>query len=124
MRKRRSCFQCGRKGHVRNDCKYFKRERKLHAPKRDSKKANASLSKQELKTSLCDVTLHVQDMQRTKSDVIDALMTVDDGLSQTWIEDAGASFHVNPCLECFATRKDGNLGKVILAITMLVPLRE
>ena len=73
--RRRTCFQGGRKGHLRNDCKYFKRERKLHAPKQDSK-ADASSSKQELKTSQCDVTLHVQDMQITKSDVIDALMTV------------------------------------------------
>ena len=47
-------------------------------------------------------------------DVIDALMTVDDGLSQTWIVDSGASFHVTLCLECFATYETGNLGKVCL----------
>ena len=53
-------------------------------------------------------------MQITKSDVIDALMTVDDGLSQTWIVDSGASVHVTPCLECFATYEAGNFGKLYL----------
>ena len=53
-------------------------------------------------------------MQITKSDVIDTLMTVDDGLSQTWLVDLRASFHVTPCLDCFATYEAGNLGKVHL----------
>ena len=37
--------------------------------------------------------VHVQDMQITKTDVIDALLSIDDGLTQTWIVD-WCFFHV------------------------------
>lgn len=57
---------------------------------------------------------HAQDMQITRSDVIDALLSMSDGLSQSWIVDSGASFHVTPSLECFATFDAGNYGKVYL----------
>ena len=53
-------------------------------------------------------------MQITKTNVIDALLSIDDGLTQTWIVDFGASFYVTPCLECFTTFDAGNYGKVYL----------
>ena len=53
-------------------------------------------------------------MQITKTDVIDALLSIDDGLTQKWIVDTGVSFHVTPCLECFTTFDAGNYGKVYL----------
>ena len=39
---------------------------------------------------------------------------MNDALSQTWIVDLGASFHVTPTKECFATLNVGNFGKVYL----------
>ena len=42
-----------------------------------------------------------EDMWITKNDLIDALLTVNDALAQTWIVDSGASFHVTPTKECF-----------------------
>ncbi|MCO5561643.1 hypothetical protein L7F22_015264 [Adiantum nelumboides] len=52
--------------------------------------------------------------QITKSDLIDALLTVNDALSQTWIVDSGASFHVTPIKECFSTFDAGKHGHVYL----------
>ena len=42
------------------------------------------------------VFIHAQDMEITKSDLIDALCTLNDVLSQTWIVASGVSFHVTP----------------------------
>ena len=49
------------------------------------------------------LNVHSQDMCITKNDLIDALLTVNDALAQTWIVDYGASFHVTPIKECFST---------------------
>ena len=46
--------------------------------------------------------------------MIDALLSAHDGLSQSWIVDSGASFHVTPSLESFASYTAGSLGKVYL----------
>ena len=42
---------------------------------------------------------NMQDMQITKADVIDALLSTNDALSQSWIVDSGALFHVTPSKE-------------------------
>ena len=53
----------------------------------------------------------MQETQITKTDVIDALLSTNDALSQSWIVDSGASFHVTP-KECFSTLSAGMYGKV------------
>ena len=45
------------------------------------------------------VNIDAQNMQIRKRDLIDALLTLNDALSQTWIVDLGASFHVTPIKE-------------------------
>ena len=55
---------------------------------------------------------HVENMKITKTDVIDALLSIDDGLAQIGIVDFGASFHVIPCFERFITFDAGSYGKV------------
>ena len=52
--------------------------------------------------------IHAQDIQITKSNLIDALLTLNDALSQTWIVGSGASFHVTPIKECFTTFNAGS----------------
>ena len=47
-------------------------------------------------------------MQITKRDLIDTLLTLNNALSQTWIVDSSASFHVTPIKECFTTIHAGN----------------
>ena len=60
------------------------------------------------------LNVHTQDMSITKGDLIDALLTTNDALSQTWIIDSGASFHVTPLKECFVTFNVGSHGHVYL----------
>ena len=60
------------------------------------------------------LNIHSQDMCMTKNDLIDALLTVNDALTQTWIVDSGASFHVTPIKECFSTFTTGSHGHVYL----------
>ena len=60
------------------------------------------------------INIHAQDMQITKRDLIDALLTLNYALSQTWIVDSGASFHVTPIKECFTTFHASNHGHVYL----------
>ena len=60
------------------------------------------------------VFIHTQDMQITKSDIIDALLTLNDALSQTWIVDSGASFQITPIKECFTTFRASSHGHVYL----------
>ena len=57
------------------------------------------------------VFIHAQDMQITKSDLIDALLTLNDALSQTWIVNSSASFHVTPkdCITAFHASKHGHV---------------
>ena len=60
------------------------------------------------------IYIHAYGMQITKSDVIDVLLTLKDVLSQTWILDLGASFHITPSKECFTTFHASNHGHVYL----------
>ena len=60
------------------------------------------------------VFIHAQHMQITKSDIIDALLMLNDALSQTWIVDLGASFHVAPIKECLTTSNASSLPHVYI----------
>ena len=53
-------------------------------------------------------------MQITKSKISDALLTLNDAFSQSWIVDSGASFHVTPITKCFTTFHASNDGHVYL----------
>ena len=44
---------------------------------------------------------YAQDKRIGRYDVIDALLSVNDGFSQTWIVDSDALFHVTLLKECF-----------------------
>lgn len=61
-----------------------------------------------------DVVATASDMFITKPNIIDALLSANDGLSQSWKVDSGASFHVTPLLESFASYTARSFGKVYL----------
>ena len=58
------------------------------------------------------VNIDAQNMQIRKRDLIDALLTLNDALSQTWIVDSRAAFHVTPVTECFTTFHASSHGHV------------
>ena len=140
-----TCYQCGRKGHKKPDCRYYKKEQERKKTANNDKKkkeekvetGDSSDSKGKEKADVASsviiedlsdvddiltVTMspldafagNMQDMQITKADVIDALLSTNDALSQSWIVDSGASFHVTPTKECFSTLNAGMYGKVYL----------
>ena len=129
-----TCYQCGHKGHKKLDGRLYNMEleRKKDAGEKKNKddlfdaveKANmaSNVIIEDLSGEDGDVfciigdtfIAHVQAMQITKTYVIDALLSIDDGLTQTWIVDSRVSFHVTPCLECFTIFDAVNYGKVYL----------
>ncbi|MCO5584791.1 hypothetical protein L7F22_038723 [Adiantum nelumboides] len=70
------------------------------------------------------VMTNAEDMLILRRDVIDALLSANDSLSQSWIVDSGASFHVTSSLECFATYVAGNYGKVYLGDNFACNIEE
>ena len=69
------------------------------------------------------LNIHSLDVCISKNDLIDALLTVNDAMAQTWIVDSGASFHVTPIKECFSTFTAGSHGLTVndaLAHTWIV----
>lgn len=141
-----TCYQCGRKGYKKPDCRYFKKEQERkketqEKKKKDEKKGEKSAgdsSKDAENTNVSSTSvvieelsdieeilvasscpsdfmlLNAEDILISRKDVIDALLSANDGLSQSWIVDSGASFHVTLCLECFAMYTAGKYGKVYL----------
>ena len=98
-----TCYQCGRKGHEKLDCRYLKieLERKTNVGEKKNKDDKFNTTEKSYMASnviiedlsgedgdvLCitdDAFIaHVQDMQITKTDVIYALLSIDDGLTKT-----------------------------------------
>ena len=140
-----TCYQCGRKGHKKPDCRYYKKEQERKKTANSDKKkkeenvetGDSSNSKGKEKANVASSVIiedlsdlediltvsmspldafagNMQDMQITKADVIDALLSTNDALSQSWIVDSGASFHVTPSKECFSTLNARMYGKVYL----------
>ena len=109
-----TCYRCGRKGHKKPDCRYYKaelerkknggdkkkekKEGKTDAQDNSKDKEKANVASSVVIEELLDVedilcvtlsvddaheldaslNVHTQDMQITKSDLIDALLTVND----------------------------------------------
>ena len=112
-------YQGGRKGHQKPDCRYYKAELERKKNKGDKKKKDsenelhntfkdkdkdviieeisdaedilcATMATDHAKVNGASVFIHAQYMQITKSDIIDALLTLNDALSETWIVDSCA----------------------------------
>ena len=138
-------YQCGRKGHKKPDCRYFKKEQERKKESQEKKKIEdkkgeksagtsskdsetVNVSSSVVITELSDteeilvaascpsdfVVANAEDMLISRRDVIDALLSANDGLTQSWIVDSSASFHVTPSMECFASWHAGKYGKVYL----------
>ena len=80
------CWNCGKKGHMRKDCRLKKKE---PSDEHDS-------------TSEAHVTKQ------------DALLLSCEDAGDSWVVDSGASFHATPHLKCFKEYTKGNFGYVLL----------
>ncbi|RDX84970.1 hypothetical protein CR513_33901, partial [Mucuna pruriens] len=93
--KKDGCFHCGKPGHIKKDCWIFKKETQEAGRKNVGESNNAAMTtEEEAMVVLADECLHVND------NVVE------------WVIDSGASFHITPNRQMFATYRTGDFGKV------------
>ena len=80
-----NCYNCGKKGHFKKDCR---------APKKDT---------------------GAQESAHVTKEVGDAMILSVNRPIESWILDSGASFHATPCQEIMENYVSGDFGKVHLA---------
>ena len=85
MKKDFNCYNCGKKGHFKKDCR---------APKKDT---------------------GAQESAHVTEEVGDAMILSVNSPIESWILDSGASFHATPCQEIMENYVSGDFGKVHLA---------
>jgi hypothetical protein len=102
-RGRLTCYHCGKPGHMKKECRIWKREQK------DKKPAKTSTNTNEGETI---VVVSENEVLFTVS-MEDACLFVSN-YSIDWILDSGASHHVTPSKDNFVAYSSGDYGKVHL----------
>ena len=107
------CYYCHKKGHLKKDCRSFKREQSKNKEK-DKSDEGSSGSKGKAKVeeiNMVESSMDAHEYKPGHTDILvftseiapEALLAQDDMYVQNWIIDSGASFHVTPHREWFSS---------------------
>ena len=100
-RPRVTCYYCGKQGHMKSECRFFKKDKQAGNIKPD--RFNPTKKHEDKTTTI------VEDQSEELYLVGECNLSSDDS---SWIVDSGASFHVTPHGSFFTTYQSGDFGNV------------
>ena len=109
------CYHCHKKGHMKKDCHQWRKE-KGKGKKQDKNQKEERKTTSRVKIEEVNTVSEAEEGDILFTSSMDSvhLVTTNEGMSNDWILDSGASFHVSPNCEWFSTYNAGRTGQVML----------
>ena len=108
------CYHCHKKGHHKIDCHQLKHEKGKGKKQDKNQKEEKTTTNVKIEEVIAISEAKEGDILFTSSMESVHLMATNKVMSNDWIIDSGASFHVSPNCEWFSTYNAGRTGRVML----------
>jgi hypothetical protein len=100
------CFHCGKPGHMKKECRFWKKGQKDQRPSSTNHKSSS--------TNEGETTVVATDGDVLFTVSVEDACVYTSSSSFDWILDSGASHHVTPCKDSFVSYNPGDYGRVHL----------